>query len=159
MLAVRIKPRFRDYGLGRVALAPGAVAVLAVLLLGPAPKANSAHPPTSFAGPLAAQVSNRSGQALAMTSVSGSAEQASRRLSFRIDMLGAGEQVAVTEIQLRYAGSRPAACAGTVTQLDTSGFVATCRFADGTTQNVHASWQLSGSSLSGTLQLAPRLLG
>jgi hypothetical protein len=55
---------------------------------------------------------------------------------------------------VRYAGKRPAACAGTVTQLDTSGFVGTCRFADGTTQNVRATWRLNGSSLSGTLRLA-----
>jgi hypothetical protein len=102
-------------------------------------------------------VSNRSGQVLAMTSVAGDASSSSRRLAFRIDLLGAGQQVDATEIQLRYAGKRPAACAGTVSRLDSSGFSGTCRFADGTTQKVQASWQLSGSSLEGRLHLARSL--
>ena len=153
-IAVRIKPALRGYGFSRVALAPGVVALLAVLMLGSAPRGNAVHPPASFAGTLTAHVSNRTGQALGMTSVSGGAEQANRHLVFRIDMLGAGQQVAATDIQLRYAGKQPAACAGTVAQLDTSGFVGTCRFTDGTTQNVQANWQLTGTSLSGTLQLS-----
>jgi methionine sulfoxide reductase heme-binding subunit len=153
-LVVRIKPDLRSHGLGRLALLPGAVALAAVLTFGSAPRPTAAHPPASFNGSLAAQVSNRAGQELGMTSVSGSATQANRTLVFRIDMLGAGQQVAATDLQLQYAGKRPAACAGTVSQLDNAGFAGRCRFADGTTQNVQANWQLSGSSLSGTLQLA-----
>jgi hypothetical protein len=153
-IVVRVRPRLRSYGLVRLALAPAAVALAAVLTLGSSPRHAVAHPPVGFAGQLAAQVSSRSGQALAMTSVLGSATGTNRRLAFRIDMLGAGQQVAATELQLRYAGKRPAACAGTVSQLDTSGFAGTCRFADGTTQSVQASWTLRGSSLSGTLRLA-----
>jgi hypothetical protein len=153
-VVVRVSPRLRGYGLVRLALAPAAVALAAVLTLGASPRPAVAHPPTGFDGQLAAQVSNRAGQTLAMTSVSGTATGTNRRLAFRIDLLGAGQQVAATEIQLRYAGKRPAACAGTVSQLDTSGFVGSCRFADGTTQSVQASWQLRGSSLAGTLRLA-----
>jgi len=153
----RVSPRLRAYGIGRIALPAGVVALLAVLLLGSAPGKAAAHPPSRFDGRLAARVSSRNGQVLAMTSVSGNASEPSRRLVFRIDLLGAGQQVAATELQLRYAGKRPAACAGTVTQLDTSGFTGTCRFGDGTTQAVQASWSLSGSSLSGRLQVASSL--
>jgi sulfoxide reductase heme-binding subunit YedZ len=153
-LTVRVSPRLRRYGLGRLALAPAVVALVAVLTLGSAPGRASAHPPTSFEGQLTARVSNRAGQALAMTSVSGSAAETNRRLVFRIDLLGAGQQVTATEIQLRYAGKEPAACAGTVTQLDTSGFVGTCRFGDGTSQIVQASWKPTGNDLTGQLHLA-----
>ncbi len=153
-LIVRVRPGLRDYGLVRLSLPAAAVALAVVLTIGSAPRRAAAHPPAGFDGHLAAQVSNRSGQVLAMTSVSGSAAGVNRRLAFRIDMLGAGQQVAATELQMRYAGTRPAVCAGTVTQLDTSGFVGTCRFADGTTQSVQATWRLRGSSLAGTLRLA-----
>jgi methionine sulfoxide reductase heme-binding subunit len=153
-LIVRVRPGLRDYGFVRLSLPAAVVALAAVLTLGSAPRRAAAHPPARFDGHLAAQVSSRAGQALAMTSVSGSAAGVSRRLAFRIDMLGAGQQVAATELQMRYAGTRPAVCAGTVIQLDTSGFVGTCRFADGTTQSVQASWRLRGSSLAGTLRLA-----
>jgi hypothetical protein len=150
----RVSPRLRGYGLGRMALPSSAVALTVVLLLGSSPRRAVAHPPSRFDGRLAAQVSNRTGQALAMTSVAGSASEANRRLVFRIDLVGAGQEVAATELQLRYASKRPATCAGTVAQLDTSGFIATCRFGDGTTQAVKASWQLSGSSLTGRLHIA-----
>jgi sulfoxide reductase heme-binding subunit YedZ len=156
-LTVRVSPRLRGYGLGRLALAPAAVALVAVLTLGSPSGRVSAHPPASFDGRLAARVSNRAGQTLAMTSVAGSASESNRRLVFRIDLLGAGQEVAATEIQLRYAGKKPAACAGTVTQLDTSGFVGTCRFGDGTSQTVQASWQLTGNDVSGQLHLARSL--
>lgn len=156
-LAWRVSPRFRAYGLGRIAVPAGVVALAAVLLLGAAPRRAAAHPPASFDGRLSGRVSSRAGQALGMTSVAGDAAAASRRLAFRIDLLGAGQQVAATELQLRYAGKRHAACAGTVSQLDNSGFTGTCRFGDGTTQAVRASWQLSGNNLTGRLRLAGSL--
>ncbi len=150
----RANPRLRANGLGRIALPAGAVALVAVLTLGSAPRPAAAHPPTSFSGQLAAHVSSRVGQALGMTSVSGNAAAVRRRLVFRIDLLGANQQVAASELQLRYAGRRPASCAGTVTQLDNAGFTGTCRFGDGTTQAVQASWKLSGNRLTGRLHLA-----
>ena len=153
-IVARVSPRLRGYGLVRLALPSAAVALAAVLTLGAAPRRAAPHPPASFDGQLAAEVSNRAGQTLAMTSVSGNAAGTNRQLAFRIDMLGAGQQVAATELQMRYTGTRPAVCVGTVTQLDTSGFVGTCRFSDGTTQSVQASWQLRGSRLAGTLRLA-----
>ncbi len=72
---------------------------------------------------------------------------------FRIDLLGDGRQVAATALQLRYTGRRTAACAGTVSRLDTKGFVGTCRFGNGSTQAVRASWQLTGSNLAGRLRV------
>jgi hypothetical protein len=114
----------------------------------------AASPPAGFNGRLAARVSNLAGQALAMTSVSGTAAHARRQLAFRIDLLGAGQQVAATALQLRYAGKHPAACAGTVAQLDTAGFAGTCHFSDGTTQTIQASWKLNGNNLAGQLHLA-----
>jgi hypothetical protein len=153
----RVSPRLRVYGLGRIAILAGTIALAAVLVLGSGPRRVTAHPPASFDGRLSGRVSDRSGQALAMTSVAGNASATSRRLTLRIDLLGAGQQVAATELQLRYAGKRPAACAGTVTRLDTSGFTGTCRFGDGTTQAVQASWQLSGNSLTGRLRVAGSL--
>ena len=156
-VVARVSPMLRGYGIGRLALPSLAVALLAVFTLGSAPRKAAAHPPSTFNGQLAARVSNRSGQALAMTSVSGAASEANRRLVFRIDLLGAGQQVAATELQVRYAGKRAAACAGTVAQLDTSGFTGTCRFGDGTSEAVQASWHLTGNNLTGQLRLAKAL--
>jgi hypothetical protein len=152
-LAYRISPRLRTFGMGRIALPALGAALLVTLTLGHAARKPAPHPPLAFAGTLAGRVSNRAGQAMAMTSVSGSATRLHRQLVFRIDLLGSGQEVAATNLQLRYAGKNAAACAGTVTQLDTSGFAGTCRFGDGSTQPVSASWQLSGNNLAGSLRV------
>jgi hypothetical protein len=72
-------------------------------------------------------------------------------VAFRIDVLGSEQQVAATALQLRFTGKNGAACSGTVSQLDTSGFAGTCRFGDGTTQPVSASWQVHGRTIAGRL--------
>jgi Ferric reductase like transmembrane component len=153
-VAARISRRTRPaLGLGQLALPSLAVALLATLTLGSAPRTPAPHPPAGFNGQLSARVSNRAGQALALTSVSGRAARSGRQVVFRIDLLGNGQQVAATALQLRYAGKTAAACAGTVTRLDPKGFAGTCRFGDGSTQTVQASWQLTGNNLAGRLHV------
>ncbi len=154
VVALRVRPRLRVHGPARIALAAAVPALIVTLTLGRAPRPPAPHPPAAFSGQLAARVSTRAGSALGMTSVSGSAVGNGRRLMFRIDLLGADQQVAATDLQLRYAGRKPAACAGTVAQLDTTGFAGTCRFGDGSSQAIRANWRLSGNDLSGRIQLA-----
>jgi methionine sulfoxide reductase heme-binding subunit len=157
-VVARVSPKLRAYGVGRLALPSVAVALLVTVTLGSAPRRPAPHPPSNFTGQLAARVSSQAGQAaLAMTSVTGNASHANRRIVFRIDLLGTSQQVAASELQLRYAGKRPAVCAGTVAQLDTAGFAGTCRFSDGTSQAVQASWHLTGNNLTGQLRLATTL--
>jgi hypothetical protein len=152
-LGYRVSPRLRSFGIGRVALPAFGAALLVTLTLGAATRKLAPHPPAAFTGALAGRVSNRAGQAMALTSVSGRASRRHRQVVFRIDLLGNGQEVAATELQLRYAGKNAPACAGTVTRLDRSGFIGTCRFGDGSTQSVAASWQLAGTTLAGSLRV------
>ncbi len=150
-LALRVSRRLQAVGPARLAVPSIAAALLTTLALGAAADPPLLHPPRAFSGALSARISDRSGQALGLTSVSGTAARATRQVAFRIDVLGSGQQVAATELQLRYTGKNAAACSGTVSQLDTSGFAGTCRFGDGSSQPVSASWQVHGRAIAGRL--------
>jgi hypothetical protein len=150
-LALRVSGRLRAVGPARLAVPSIAAALLATLALGAVVRSPASHPPRAFSAALSARISDRSGQALGLTSVSGTAARATRRVAFRIDVLGSEQQVAATALQLRFTGKNGAACSGTVSQLDTSGFAGTCRFGDGTTQPVSASWQVHGRTIAGRL--------
>jgi sulfoxide reductase heme-binding subunit YedZ len=152
-LALRVSRRLRAVGPARIAVPSAAAALLTTLALGAAASPPAPHPPRGFSAALSARIQDRSGQVLGLTSVSGTAARATRQVAFRIDVLGNGEQVAATALQLRYAGRNAAACTGTVSQLDTTGFAGTCRFGDGSTQPVSASWQVTGRTIAGRLHV------
>jgi methionine sulfoxide reductase heme-binding subunit len=106
--------------------------------------------PRTFEGDVSAQVEQQERGGL--VSVVGNAGSA----SMRVDLVVAGDQIEQTSLRLGFDSG--ATCTGTVSSLDGSGLVGTCRAA-GASRTVRVSWTVAGSSVTGRLALSPTSAG
>lgn len=107
--------------------------------------------PTGFAGDLSGTISTEAGRDTQLVSVSGRAGSASR-VTFRIDLVTAGNQVVDTSLQLRFAAATSTStCTGALSAIDNAGFSGTCTLADGTTRAVQGTWSITDDAVHGRL--------
>jgi len=150
-LALRLAKHFP--GVRPVELA-GAAAAAGLLLVGVAavlPTGASGHakrtaaiPAGDLAETFTGTIERQNGAGTVLVSLSGEGT-GTRRVLVRFDLLGENGQLASSEIQLRYAEGG-ATCVGSVSDLRSTSISGDCRFADGTTRTVRASWSSSDSA-------------
>jgi sulfoxide reductase heme-binding subunit YedZ len=135
--------------------AGGAAAALVVALaLGPLHAHTRPWNATHFTDALSGRILQESGSTRAIVSMTGTATGSQNAL-VRADLLVDPQRLDATSFQLELLPSG-AVCSGTVQQVRSFGFDATCRLSDGTRRQVHAAWRLvQNADLRGTLTAAP----
>ncbi len=102
-----------------------------------------AIPAGSFADTFSGRIDRQEGPGTQLVSLSGEGT-GSRHVLVRFDLLAGNGQLAASQIQLRYA-SGGATCVGSVSQLEARAVGGDCKFADGSSVTVRASWGASGT--------------
>ncbi len=137
---------------GAAAVALSAVGVAVVVLASTGPLRFSPKPwnARAFDAPLSGTVSRNAGATRALVSAAATAAGRQRAL-IRADLLVEPTRLDATSFQLEFLPSGML-CKGKVTKVQSLGFDARCRAADGTHRYVHASWGLSqGNTFQGRI--------
>ena len=158
-LVWRLAPHFPEVRPGPL-MAGAGIAALALVLTGSSLPAGSSGrhartvkvPAGGFSDSFTGTIQRQDGAESELVSLSGEGTGA-RRVLVRFDLLGSNGQLAQSALQLRYEVGG-ASCVGSVTQLENASVGGQCRFADGTTVTVRASWDTSTSdSVQGRLDV------
>lgn len=131
-----------------------AAALVVALALGPLHAHTRPWNAPRFSDALSGRILQESGSTRAIVSMTGTATGSQNAL-VRADLLVDPQRLDATSFQLELLPSG-AVCSGTVQQVRSFGFDATCRLSDGTRRHVHAAWRLMQNAvLRGTLTAAP----
>jgi len=147
----RFGPRVR---LGSVALASAAAGVILVVVLGAGPLRFSPRPwnARAFDGALTGHVVREVGETRGLVSAAANADGKQRAL-MRADLLIEPDRLEETSFQLEFLPSGML-CTGRVTHVESLGFDAVCKAADGSYRFVHANWDLSeGNAFTGQVHV------
>ena len=140
--------------LGSVALASAAAGVILVVVLGAGPLRFSPRPwnARAFDGALTGHVVREVGETRGLVSAAANADGKQRAL-MRADLLIEPDRLEETSFQLEFLPSGML-CTGRVTHVESLGFDAVCKAADGSYRFVHANWDLSeGNAFTGQVHV------
>jgi methionine sulfoxide reductase heme-binding subunit len=151
-LAWRVGRHFPGVASRRLAAGAALAGIAVVLVASELPTGGSGHhrtaqPPATHAGSFAddfsGRIDRREGPGTQLVSLSGEGT-GSKHVLVRFDLLAGNGRLAGSELQLRYADGG-ATCVGSVSQLQARAVGGECKFADGSTVTVRASWGASGT--------------